>query len=233
MAKTGFKSKTVQKITAWSFSRWKAYDECPYSAKQKFIEKIKTPSGPAMERGNLIHKAAEAFVKGDVKRLDPLLKPVASHIKRYKKLGAQSELEITVTNKWKPTGWFDTDAWLRIKVDLMLLIPKKKIITAEVVDYKTGKFKPDNEDYEMQLSLYAAGTFSTEPDVNVVDTKLLFTDHNEVVEKTYERDELKGLIKTWENRIQPMMNDTLFAPRPGWYCRYCHFRKSNGGTCEY
>ena len=30
-----------------------------------------------------------------------------------------------------------------------------------------------------------------------------------------------------------LLTDTLFAPRPGPYCRWCHFRKENGGPCTF
>jgi hypothetical protein len=28
-------------------------------------------------------------------------------------------------------------------------------------------------------------------------------------------------------------NDDIFAPKPSYGCRWCHFRKSNGGPCQW
>ncbi len=232
MAK-GFSDRTIQHITQWSFSRWSTYDECPYRAKLLFIEKRKAPGSPAMDRGDRIHKAAEAFVKGETKTLDPELKPVAKDILRYKKLAARPEIMLAVTREWVSTGWFDANVWARIKIDVLALVTKKKVTTAEVVDYKTGKFKPESESYTKQLSLYAAGTLAVHPQVARVETKLLFTDHNKEVKETYTRDELPALKAAWEERVAPMLADTVFAPRPGWYCKWCHFSKAKAGPCEY
>jgi hypothetical protein len=30
-----------------------------------------------------------------------------------------------------------------------------------------------------------------------------------------------------------VLNDTLYPARTGFHCRYCHFRKSNGGPCAF
>lgn len=229
-----FAKKTVQKITQWSFSRWKCHDECPFRAKLQFIDKLKSPGSPAMARGDRIHKAAEAFVKGDTVKIDPGLKAVSTALRRYKKIGAQPELMLAVTRDWRPTGWFDANVWCRIKVDVLALIklPKKKTVI-EVIDYKTGQYKPGNEDYTKQLSLYAVGGLSVYAVAQEAHTSLLFTDHNKSEPAVYSRDDLPALRREWEERVTPMLEDTLFAPRPGWYCGRCHFRKSNGGPCDY
>lgn len=229
----GFSGKIVPRITAWSFSRWSTHDECPYLAKLLFIEKRKAPGSPAMDRGDRLHKAAEAFVKGETQTLDPELKPVAKDILRYKKLAAAPEIMLAVTREWTSTGWFDANVWARIKIDVLALVTRRRVVTAEVVDYKTGQYKPESESYAKQLSLYAAGTLAVHPEVERVDTKLLFTDHNKEVTETYDRSELPALKAAWEARVAPMLADTVFAPRPGWYCRYCHFSKSKAGPCEF
>ncbi len=54
----------IKKITSWSFSRWNVYDQCPAKAKYQFIDKLPQPPSKNLERGTLIHKQAECFIKG-------------------------------------------------------------------------------------------------------------------------------------------------------------------------
>jgi len=43
-------------------------------------------------------------------------------------------------------------------------------------------------------------------------------------------DKLKEL---WANRIDTMQRDEMCAPRPGLYCRWCDYAKSQGGPCQF
>ena len=58
------------RITSWSFSRWSCYSSCPYKAKLKFIDKLKEPGSPQMDRGTVIHELAEHYVKAKQVHLD-------------------------------------------------------------------------------------------------------------------------------------------------------------------
>jgi RecB family exonuclease len=58
-----------KKITSWSFTRYNTYSQCPAKAKFKFIDKLKEPDSPQMQRGTDIHKLAENYVKGEIVRL--------------------------------------------------------------------------------------------------------------------------------------------------------------------
>ena len=228
--------KTVQKITQWSFSRYTQYQECPYKAKLRFIEKRDTPGGPAMVRGAEIHGLAQDYLEGRKRTVPVDLSYVKPLLMKYKKMKATSEGEIGITREWGQTGWFDHDVWCRIKLDAIVPLGKKGE-EADAVDWKTGKYAPDRPEYAEQLELYATGILSVRPSVKVVHTKLIFTDHDQKtsppVIATYERGQLKGMQKSWEKRVKPMLADSRFAPRPGNYCRYCTFRKAVGGPCKY
>ncbi len=229
----------VKQITAWSFSRWTTHsgdNGCPYKAKLKFIEKRNEPKGPAMERGTIIHKMAEDVILKPKMKIPAELKYVAKEFGRLRALKAQPELELAVTKDWKKTDWFGPLTWLRIKIDA-IAGRKKDHSVVEAVDWKTGQYKPDSKDYDLQLELYGGGVLSAYEHVDEVVTRLVFTDHPQKDapprEKTFTRDDAPRLVKLWNDRAKPMLADTRFAPRPGWYCRYCHFRKENGGPCKY
>ncbi len=60
--------KRIQKITAWSFSRYGDYQKCPLMAKFKAIDKIKEPSNKYLKRGTAIHKEAELYQTRKIER---------------------------------------------------------------------------------------------------------------------------------------------------------------------
>ena len=231
--------KPVQKITAWSYSRWSTYQQCPFKAKLKFIDKKKEPGSKAMDRGSDIHSLAEGYVKGTVKALPKELALFKSEFQKLRKLKAEAELSITFRADWTPTTWDDWDgAWVRIKIDA--LTPPNKFKSITIIDHKTGK---PRDGYMEQLELYALAGFLTYPQAEEARANLWYLDHGTIVgadadhnphgEGVYERKELPKLIKIWERRVTPMLNDTRFAPRPGPYCVWCHFSKNKAGPCKF
>ncbi len=226
-------------ITAWSFSRWATHsgeNGCPLKAKLKFIDKLPEPSGPAMARGVLIHQLAEATLTAPKLAVPPELRAVKAVLTRLRKLKAQAELELCLTSAWAKTGWFDANAWLRIKVDAIAGRDKTHR-TVEVIDWKTGKYRPESKEYSLQLELYGVGVLSAYPHVEEVHAALVFTDHDQQdappFKAAFTRADAPRLVKEWGARAKPMLADTRFAPRPGFYCRYCWFSKSKNGPCKF
>jgi CRISPR/Cas system-associated exonuclease Cas4 (RecB family) len=215
------------KITAWSFSRWGDYEQCPAKAKYKHVDRMKEPGSPAMERGSMIHTLAENFVKGPLKgALPPELKLFGKEFRDLRKRKAICEEQLAFTEKWEKCDWFAHNTWLRVKMDVMYLDGD----TLVVIDHKTGKPK---DDYGLQLSLYALAGFLTFPSATKVRAALWFLDAGEEVAEGFTRDQVEDLKKDWLKRIKPMFSDTRFAPKPGNYCRWCHFRKGNNGPCQF
>ena len=103
--------------------------------------------------------------------------------------------------------------------------------TVEVHDFKSGKLREDSSDYGLQLDLYSLGGLLKYPTAKRAKTSLVFIDHGKVVpiENEYTQKDVKTLTKAWETRVKRMLNDTQFKPTPGNACRWCTFRKSNGG----
>jgi hypothetical protein len=248
----------VKRIEAWSFSRYSTYEECPRKAKYKFLDRLKEPGSKAMDRGGDIHLMAEHAVKNtapkanDFKSLTPALAQNAVRTLRSKKLPmelknfeeefnearkskAVAELELAFTVNWDPCDWRDWDhAWVRIKIDL-LKPPTTKEPVVEIIDHKTGR---PRSAYTEQLELYAIGGLLHYPQAEIARARLWFLDEGKIIPEdpkkgVYKRSELPKLQKLWVQRTKPMLNDTVFAPTPGQHCRYCHFRNSNGGPCEF
>ena len=209
---------------------------CPFKAYLKFIKKLPAPAGLAMVRGGRIHQLAEAALTAPKLAVPPELVTVKPTLTRLRRLSAQPELELALTSAWAKTGWFDKNAWLRLKIDAIAAVTKDRRVV-EVVDWKTGRYRPDSKAHQLQLELYGAGVLSAYSNVDKVHTRLTFTDHDQKTappaKATFTRADLPRLQQAWAGRAQSMLADTRFSPRPGWYCRSCHFRKANGGPCVY
>lgn len=236
-------------ITAWSHSRFGTYNTCPAKAKFSIIDKIREPDSAAGLNGTRVHLIAAAWVTRRMPKLEPGTiqfkkeleavlagKKVPRELETFEeefsvlralKPEPHTEQEWAFDREWEPTSWFGSQAWLRIKVDLEYLETKKKgpirNTTAKIRDYKTGK--KNQEEHELQRSLYALGAFLTYPDIARVEVAHWYLDAGVEDVQEWDLSELDGLKEFWIKKIEAMMNDTTFAPRPGEYCRWCWFSK--------
>lgn len=231
----------TKKIFSWSFSRYTAYNDCPRSAYYKFIEKRPEPGSPAMDRGTAIHKLAEDYILGKIKELPSELSQVRAQVQTLRKSFREDANSVVVEDTWafkedwSITSW---DDWygcrLRIKVDAARFVNKKAMV---ITDWKTGKFRPgDLYTYEQQLKLYVLGAFLRYPELERVSPRLVYTDEGKIfpeVPDIWERKSVPMLQSFWTDTTKRMLNDTVYEPTPGNACRWCYFRKSNGGPCQY
>ena len=83
-------------LTAWSYSRYADYKQCPLRFKLKYLDKV--PEGdvsPAMERGSVIHKEGERYLK------DPTIDKVPDSYHHFAEVMQQlRELEPMVEQQW-------------------------------------------------------------------------------------------------------------------------------------
>lgn len=230
----------AKQITSWSFTRYSTYQKCPALAKFKFIDKLAEPGSPAMERGNQIHKLAEDFTNGQIKKLPKELGLFKEEFAALKKQKVKFVEESWVFRKdWTQTTWNDWNgAWLRVKTDAAYINTEFNALV--IIDHKTGKFNDSkNAEYEEQLQLYGLAGLVRHPTVEVVSPRLWYLDQGiihpnpEDNEISYTRKDEKYLLKLWTGKVKKMLTDTTFKPTPGAACRYCHFRKENGGPCKF
>ena len=99
-----------------------------------------------------------------------------------------------------------------------------------MLDFKTGK----ERDYVDQVSVYAAIVLATKPHINRVNLAIEFLDSKKNVQYArITRDELGKYKDELANRINAINKDNIFAANPSGLCKFCHFRKSNGGPCKW
>jgi hypothetical protein len=190
-----------------------------------------------MDRGSAIHKVAEDFVTAPGAKAPKLPVELAYYGPEFKlarKGKPIAEQEWSFTRSWAPTGWFSKDAWCRIKTDLVFWRKAEKKGGDDqlvIVDHKTGKRR---DEHVTQLSLYALGGFLKFDSIDKISAEVWYLDQGKpITEAAFERAQLPELINDWEHKTKAMLNDTCFAPRPGNGCRWCHFKKANGGPCQY
>ena len=235
--------KSIKKFTSWSFSRYTDYKQCPLKAKLKHLDKIPEPGSDAMNRGSEIHAKAEKYIKGMIKSLPAELKLFKSDFtelkKLYKKITTQTIVEDNwaFTSDWSKTMWNDwIKCWVRIKLDCAYFPEPTKMV---IKDWKTGKFRAElNEDYIEQLELYALAGLLLYPHIEEVTPYLVYLDVGLIyptkpTDLVFTRKDIPRLKKLWDKRVKPMMNDTIFAPRPNDKCHWCHYRKSSTGHCKF
>lgn len=202
-----------------------------------YIDKLKDGlPGPALERGSKLHELCEAYLKGWREDIDVEIAPIKEHLEQLKAHGAEAELEFAFTKDWVPCDWFAKDAWCRVKADALSMDMDNVL---QVIDFKTGstpeKIKAGNQDYALQLELYALAGMLSYPTAETVRTSLIFIDHNMVVEgeRVYTPTDLPELKTKWESRTNKMLNDEVYKPTPGQACRWCVFSKKKGGQCAF
>jgi RecB family exonuclease len=242
-------------IKAWSYSRFGTYSQCPRKAKYSIIDKMREPDHPAMINGSRVHAIAGVVIARELPKPDrdnaafmPELKAVLAsrkipsvletfteEFKYLQKVKAMVEQEWAFNEDWEVTDWFSSRAWLRIKVDCCWLeTTKDKNKTNRTVvhirDHKTGKF---SEDHALQRSLYALGGLLMFPDAAEVVAAHWYLDAGREEKESWQANQLEALKTYWLKKTKAMLSDTTFAPTPSDKCRYCHFRKSNGGPCEF
>jgi RecB family exonuclease len=228
-------------LQAWSYSTYTQYLKCALSVCFDKIQRIRIqePENPHLVKGNRTHTLANTFVgatgpKAKLPKLAEGLEKFKPRLEALRKAAARIEIEWAFTRDWSPTGWFDKDAWLRVKLDACRDSTKPPEV--EVVDYKTGKLYPD---HKQQRSLYAlAGLRLVQigqlaggsKDVALTATHL-YTDTGFVAEESFGMKNLVPLKREWTTRTKEMLADTEFRAKTGPHCRWCKFAKSKGGPC--
>ena len=141
-----------------SYSSLKMYENCPYRYyRQKVVKDVQDVQGEAAAYGEAIHKALELRLRDKTPLPDHLAKfESVCHMIEQKPGVLELEREMTLTESLTPTTWFAKDAWLRSKLDVLVVDGDK----ATILDWKTGKRRPDPE----QLDIFAVQVFQHFPE---------------------------------------------------------------------
>lgn len=190
--------------------------------RQRVVKDIVDEGGEASINGERIHKFLEDRLKEnlelpqEVAHYEPLCKAV-------EQIASTGELhiekELVLNDNLQPTGWWDADAWFRSKLDILVINGNDAV----VMDWKTGKRKPDF----FQMQIFAVQVFKHFPDVVRVKTSLVWLKDNKMDTETYTRlqaNELWAEIIKRVNRIEKALEHDVWPAKPSGLCRYCPAR---------
>ena len=210
-----------------SYSSIKLFENCPLRYyRQRITKDVVDEGGEASKYGERIHAFLENRLKGsglnaEIAQYEPLCLSV-------EKLARQGELyiekELVLTDNLTATGWWDADAWLRSKLDVLVIVGGEAV----VMDWKTGKRNAD----QFQMQMFAAQVFKHYPDVQRVKTSLVWLKTMEMDTNTYERSGMNAIWAEIMKRIQRIHSSFEYdnwPAKPSGLCRYCPCRHD----CDY
>ena len=207
-------------ITPWSFSRIKAFEQCP---KQFYHEKILREfpfvETDAIRYGHAFHQAAEEYIRDGIslpKKFDYAQGVLDSlNAKPGEKL---CEYKLGITENLTPCDFGAEDVWFRGIADLIIVDVLAD--TAWVIDYKTGKSAKYAD--KGQLELMALATFKHFPDIKKVNAGLLFVIAKALIKDSYQDTAAPILWKKWLSdyaRMEKALETNTWNPRPSGLCR--------------
>lgn len=200
-----------------SYSSLSEFEQCPKKYYHKRIAKdVVDPGSEASIYGERVHKAFEDRLRDGI----TLPTDLAKHEDKCQAILAlgniEPEKELVLTEDLIPTGWWAKDAWLRSKLDVFGVRKKR----AMVLDWKTGKRKPDF----LQLELSAMQTMLHYPSIEEVNTGYVWLRDDKIDKETYTRDELDGIVKKVQDkadRIEEAKDLGVWQAKPSPLCGWC------------
>lgn len=213
----------VQARLAHSYSAIKMYENCPFRYyRQRVVKDVVDEGGEASRYGERIHKFLEDRLNGiqELPREVLAYEPLCLAVQRAVGDGTlYIEYELALNEDLKPTGWWDADAWLRSKLDVLVVNGEKAV----VMDWKTGKRRPD----KFQMELFAVQVFKHFPEVNEVKCSLVWLKDMSLDTSVYKREDSNRIwadVMARVRRIHQSLEHDTWPARPSGLCRYCPVR---------
>ena len=213
----------------WSISSMNTYMNCPRRWSEEYIHKNKQPFSQVAQWGVDVHDALEKSVENGFTDLGSRYESFQYVVDKVKAIAdggwkPHVEAEHCMNRDIVITGWFDSDAWVRCKIDLTLI----KGNAASVIDYKTGKVPaPQYQSYE-QLRLSNLMIMHKHSEVDLVKSKYWYIAKGGVMSKPVvtKREDMN---ETWDefffttNQMEhAVANNEFPAKRNGLCKKYCH-----------
>jgi PD-(D/E)XK nuclease superfamily len=221
---------TEPKQFFWSYSRLKAFEDCPRRYHETQVKKDAWPEEKSelLLFGDAVHKAlADALKFGTV--LPTQFRLYSHWIDKIKRtpgeLLVEDQCQLACTREFTPTTWFAKNVWLRCVADAVKLDPP----VALLVDWKSGKSANCDP---VQLTLASLMLLIHFPQLHCVRSDFIWLqeDHQttQVITRKQAPDHWMELLPRVK-RLQQAVQDEHFPPTPGRYCRrYCPVK-----SCEY
>lgn len=218
----------MKKPVAWSHSALNAFETCPLRYyKTRVSKEIVEPQTEVLRYGNGVHKAFELRLKNGTALPEYLQshEPLVASLLQ-KKGERLIEKQWAIDKSFRPVGWFDKSVWCRGVVDVGIASRDKAII----LDWKTGKRKPDND----QLKLFAGLTFAHYPSIKTVHTGFVWLAAGKIDSEEFTRAQSGDIWSTFLPRVKRLeiaYEENKWQPKPSGLCaNYCPVPRSH---CEF
>lgn len=206
------------KVWPWSYSKIKAFEQCPKQFyHDKILKEVPFKETEATLYGTAFHTAAEDYIGKDAplpgkfsfaqKMLDSL---------KNKQGDKLCELKLGITEDLEPCGFYDDNVWFRGIADLIILDGD----LAWVIDYKTGKSSKYAD--KGQLELMALSVFKHYPQIKTIRAGLVFVVSNDLVKGTYTEYDKPNLWEKWLSKYKQMetaAETDMWNAKPNGLCR--------------
>lgn len=213
----------------WSYTMLTAFEQCPKKFMHtKVLKDVTEDFGPEAGLGLKIHKSLELAVDGS-QGLPPDLVLHQPIVDKLRAAPGQRLLEYKfgLTQSLQPTTFFGRDVWVRGALDVCLVRRNEAL----VLDYKTGKRKPDHD----QLKLFAGAAFSLFPHVQKVKTGYIWLKENKLDPQEFAKDEAPRIWQEFAIRVHRMEHavaNNKFPPNPSGLCKkHCPVGRSRCDHC--
>lgn len=214
---------------AWSYTVLSSFETCPRRHYLTRVTKSVTePPSEVLTWGREVHKAIED-------RLGGAQLPLPAHLdylegvmqKLTSKHGKRMvEQKFAIDKNFRPVGWRDRNVWCRGVVDTAIVGVK----SAVVVDWKTGKRKPDTD----QLKLFAGMMFAHYPYLETVHTTFIWLKEKKLDADQFEQDQVGSIWNDFLPRVQRLEaahQTNTWHPKPSGLCgKWCPVTKKD---CEF
>jgi hypothetical protein len=205
-------------VAPWSFSRIKAFEQCPKQFyHEKILKEFPVVETEAMRYGTDFHLAAEEYIRDNTElpkkfsfakdMLDSLVSKTGEKL---------CEQKFGITESLEPCDFFSEHVWFRGIADLVILNES----SAWVIDYKTGKSAKYAD--KGQLELMALALFAHYPNITHVRAGLVFVVCNVLIKDEYADFDKPKLWEKWLSKYKTMeiaaAND-VWNPKPSGLCR--------------
>lgn len=212
----------------WSYSALTAFETCPRRFElTRVSKKVVEPQTEATIWGNKVHKALELYAKGE-KPLPPDMEKYGRYVKKIMSYEGKRVVEerVALTKDFRPTKWMAKDVWVRGIIDIGVVGSER----AYLLDWKTGKRKPDSD----QLMLFAALAFAMYPWIDSVVTGFIWLKEDKFDKQMFTRDQLPTIWSEFLprlSRVARAYNEDKWTPKPSGLCRnWCPVGKN---LCEF
>lgn len=212
----------------WSYSALTAFETCPRRFQLTRVTKqVTEPQTEATIWGNKVHKALELYAKG-TQPLPPDMKKYERYVNKIMSYEGKRVIEerVALDRNLRPTKWMAKDVWVRGIIDIGVVGSER----AYLLDWKTGKRKPDSD----QMKLFAALAFAMYPWVDIVVTGFIWLKEHKFDKQLLTREQLPEIWSEFLprlSRVARAYSEDKWTPKPSGLCRnWCPVGKK---LCEF